>query len=174
MHNYSKAAKAGPGRRDAGAVGRRQAVAELVGREPVHSQAELVRLLRARGFDATQATVSRDLKSLGIGKRVARRGAAVYATPAPVREMLDDRRLRLEIEAFVQEVKLVGNLVLVRTPPGNANGIARALDLLEWPEVEGTIAGDDTVLIVTRSTARAARFRLRLSALAGRRFGRVA
>jgi len=149
-------------------VSRRQAVAELVAREAVASQEELVRLLRARGFPATQATVSRDLKSLGIGKRASGSGPYVYATAAPGREMLDDRRLRLEIEAFVQEVKLVRNLALVRTPPGNANGVARAVDLFNWPEVAGTIAGDDTVLVVTRSAGEAARFRQRLSALAGR------
>jgi transcriptional regulator of arginine metabolism len=165
MHKYATPAK--PGRRSAAAVSRRQAVAELVARNVVVSQDELVRLLRARGFPATQATVSRDLKSLGVGKQASGSGYA-YATAAPAREMLDDRRLRLEVEAFVQEVKLVGNLALVRTPPGNANGVARALDLLDWPEVEGTIAGDDTVLVVTRSAGKAARFRQRLSAFAGR------
>lgn len=153
----------------AGAAARRQAVAELVAESGVQSQAELVRLLRQRGFRATQATVSRDLKSLGIGKRPAG-GTTIYALPAASRDVLDDRRLRLEIEAFVQEVKVVQNLALVRTPPGNANGVGRALDLLDWPEVEGTIAGDDTILVVTRSPARAARFRARLAELAGRRF----
>jgi transcriptional regulator of arginine metabolism len=150
------------------AVSRRQALADLIAREAVRSQEDLVRLLRARGFLATQATVSRDLRSLGIGKRAVGGRASVYATAAPAREMLDDRRLRLEVEAFVQEVKLVGNLALVKTPPGNANGVARALDLLDWPEIVGTLAGDDTILVVTRSPARARRFRDRLSALAGR------
>jgi transcriptional regulator of arginine metabolism len=150
------------------AVARRRLVGELVSRGKVHSQQELVRLLRQRGLAATQATVSRDLKSLGIGKRPARGGAAVYSVPGPAREALDERRQQLEIQAFVQEVRVVGNLALVRTPPGNGNGVGRAIDLREWPEVEGTIAGDDTVLVVTRSPARALRFRHRLSALAGR------
>jgi transcriptional regulator of arginine metabolism len=148
---------------------RRQLVAELVSRGKVQSQEELVRLLRQRGLAATQATVSRDLKSLGIGKRPAR-GGAVYSAPGPARDALDERRQQLEVQAFVQEVRVVGNLALVRTPPGNANGVGRAIDLREWPEVEGTIAGDDTILVVTRSAARALRFRQRLSALAGRRF----
>ena len=165
MHKY---ANPKPGRKGAATVSRRQAVAELIAREPVGNQGELVRLLRAQGFPATQATVSRDLKSLGIGKRAPGGGPYVYATPAPGREVLDDRRLRLEIEAFVQEVKLVGNLALVRTPPGNANGVARAVDLFNWPEVAGTIAGDDTILVVTRSASQATRFRQRLSAFAGR------
>ena len=137
-------------------------------RDAIHSQADLVRQLRGRGFLATQATVSRDLKTLGIGKRAAGSSGYVYSVATPGRELLDARRLQLELEAFVQEVKLVSNLALVRTPPGNANGVARALDLLDWPEVEGTIAGDDTILVVTRSAARAVRFRRRLSSLAGR------
>jgi len=157
------------GRTDTSAHARRQAIAELVAQEPVHSQAELARLLRRRGFRATQATLSRDLRSLGIGKAPAAGEGTVYVVGAPAREVLDGRRLRLEIEAFVQEVKVVRNQVLVRTPPGNAHGVARALDLLGWPEVEGTLAGDDTILVVTRSTARAERFRTRLSELAGRR-----
>ena len=157
-----------PARRKATAVGRRRAVAELVTRDSIHSQAELVRHLRTRGFVATQATVSRDLKSLGIGKRAVGSSGYAYSVATPGRELLDARRLQLEIEAFVQEVKLVKNLALVRTPPGNANGVARALDLLEWPEVEGTIAGDDTILVVTRSAPHAIRFRQRLSLLAGR------
>jgi transcriptional regulator of arginine metabolism len=167
MHKYANPSRA-PRRKGTTAVGRRQALAELVAREAVGSQEDLVRLLKARGFPATQATVSRDLRSLGIGKRLSGSGSSVYAAATPGREMVDDRRLRLEIEAFVQEVKLVGNLALVRTPPGNANGVARALDVFNWPEVAGTIAGDDTILVVTRSAGQATRFRQHLSTLAGR------
>ena len=156
-------------RAEDGAVSRRQAIVDLIAAHRIGSQAELARLLLRRGFHATQATLSRDLKSLGVGK-VPAAGKTCYATPAPAREILDADRLRLEIEAFVQEVKVVQNLTLVRTPPGNAQGVARALDLLGWPEVEGTISGDDTILVVTRSAARAARFRRRLEELAGRRF----
>jgi transcriptional regulator of arginine metabolism len=146
---------------------RRRAVAELVATGRIADQAELARRLSRRGFQVTQATLSRDLKSLGIGKVPSPAGAA-YVLPGPAREVLDDRQLKLEIEVFVHEVKVVGNLVLVRTPPGNAHGVARAIDLLGWPEVEGTIAGDDTILVVARTPARAARFRGRLAAL-GRR-----
>jgi transcriptional regulator of arginine metabolism len=170
MNKHANAAKPPkPLRRDPATLSRRRVIAELIAQDAIHNQAELVRQLRARGLRATQATVSRDLKSLRISKRVFGNGANVYAAAAPARDLLDARRLRLEIEAFVQDVKVVGNMVLVRTPPGNANGVARALDLLEWPEVEGTIAGDDTILVVTRSARRAARFRERLSGLAGRK-----
>jgi transcriptional regulator of arginine metabolism len=118
----------------------------------------------------TQATLSRDLKSLGIGKVPAQEGSYVYVLPSAPTELLDSHRQRMEIETFVQGVKRVGNLVIVHTPPGNATGVARAIDLMRWPEVEGTIAGDDTILIVTRSAQRAEAFRKRVMDLTGRSF----
>jgi transcriptional regulator of arginine metabolism len=150
------------------AVSRRQAIVEILSEKRIGSQAELARLLVRRGFHATQATLSRDLKSLGVGK-VPMDGKTYYTLPSPPRDLLDTHRQRLEIESFVQEVKTVQNLVIVRTPPGNAHGVARALDLLGWPEVEGTLAGDDTILIVTRTATTATRFRRRLAELAKRR-----
>ena len=150
------------------AVSRRQAVVEILSERRISSQAELARLLARRGFHATQATLSRDLKSLGVGK-VPSEGKTYYLLPSRPRDLLDTHRQRLEIEAFVQEVKAVQNLVVVRTPPGNAHGVARALDLLGWPEVAGTLAGDDTILIVTPTAATATRFRRKLGDLARRR-----
>jgi transcriptional regulator of arginine metabolism len=155
---------------DEDSVARRQAIVELVAERRIANQEELVGWLRRRGFPATQATVSRDLRSLGIGKRPSPAGTH-YALPAPARDVLDDRRQQLEIEAFVQRVRVVGNLALVRTPPGNAHGVARAIDLLELPEIAGTLAGDDTILVVTEERGAAVRFRRRLEQLAGRSLG---
>lgn len=151
------------------AVSRRQAIADLVSTQRVGSQAELARLLRKQGLRVTQSTLSRDLKALGVG-RVPDEAGVRYVLPGPSRELLDTRRQQLEIEAFVQKIEAIQNLVLVRTPPGNAHGVARAVDLLAWPEVVGTLAGDDTILVVTRSAAQARRFRERLAAMAGRSF----
>lgn len=148
-------------------MSRREAVVELLAAHRVRSQGELARLLRQRGFHATQATLSRDLRSLGVGK-VPEADGPRYVLPAPSRDVLDARRRQLEIESFVQEVRVIGNLAILRTPPGNAHGVARAIDLLGWPEVAGTLAGDDTVLIVAETGARAQRFRRRLADLAGR------
>lgn len=164
MNTYSSA------RAETGALERRQIIAEVVATQKVGSQAELARLVRARGVRVTQATLSRDLKSLGIGKVPAQEGSYLYVLPGVPTELLDRDRQRMEIEAFVQGVRTVGNLVLVHTPPGNATGVARAIDLMRWPEVEGTIAGDDTILIVTRSGRRAETFRRRIAAIAGRSF----
>jgi transcriptional regulator of arginine metabolism len=152
---------------DEDAAARRDTILELVASERIASQSELARLLRKRGFHATQATLSRDLKSLGIGKLPSEDGS-YYVLPAAPREVLDARRQTIGIEAFVQSARVVNNLVIVRTPPGNAHGVARAIDLQGWTEVAGTLAGDDTILVVTEDRARANRFRKRLSELTGR------
>jgi transcriptional regulator of arginine metabolism len=156
------------GRSDPQGIERRQAIAELVQNRSVGTQAELARILRRQGFRVAQATLSRDLKSLGIGKVPVPDGGTVYTLPSAAPEWLDARRRRIEIESFIQGVKVVGNLVLVSTPPGNAHGVARAIDLMRWGEVLGTLAGDDTILVVTRSAKQARAVRGRLSELTGR------
>jgi transcriptional regulator of arginine metabolism len=154
---------------DIDASARRQAIVELVGTHRIQNQKELAQLLRRRGYRATQATLSRDLKSLGIGKVPGSEGTRYVLSTSP-REVLDESQKRLEMDAFIQTVELIGNLGLVRTPPGNAHGVARAFDLLGWPEIAGTIAGDDTILVVTRTSAAARSFRKRLGQATGRTF----
>lgn len=149
---------------------RRGAIIELVAHGSVGSQAELARLLEQRGHLCTQATLSRDLRALGIGKVPAAGGGAAYVLPAPPREVQDRRQSMWELEAFVREVKVVGNLVILRTPPGNANGVGRVLDNLGWDEVQGTISGDDTLLVITRSQPEGEALRARLATVTGRRF----
>jgi transcriptional regulator of arginine metabolism len=148
-------------------IARREAIVDIVSRQRIASQAELARWLHKRGFHATQATLSRDLRNLGIGKQPSEQGTH-YVLPGPARDVVDARRQQIEISAFVQSVRLVGNLVIVRTPPGHAHGVARAIDLLGWTEVAGTLAGDDTILIVTEDKSTAQRFRRRLGETAGR------
>jgi len=167
MNNYARRGRAS---QDPHAIARRHAIVELVGAGPVHSQRELADLLRRMGYDTTQATLSRDLRSLGIGKAPSSEGAPRYVLAKPANEVLDEPRIRLEIGAFIQTVELIGNLVLVRTPPGNAHGVGRAFDLLGWPEIAGTIAGDDTILVVTRTRSAARSFRNRLAQTTGRKF----
>lgn len=148
-------------------IARRRAIVELIRDRAVHSQKELAGLLHRRGYRATQATLSRDLQSLGIGKVPGTEGAR-YVLPSPPNEVLDVSQQRLEIGVFVQSAEIIGNLVLVRTPPGNAHGVARALDLLAWPEIAGTIAGDDTILVVSRGGAAARALHKRLAQAVGR------
>ena len=155
------------GNGDEGGTARREAIVELLGERRVASQDELAKLLRQRGIRATQATLSRDLRSLGIG-RVPTDAGPRYVLPGPSRDVVDTRRRQIELETFVHDLRVIGNLVVVRTPPGNAHGVARCLDLLGWDEVAGTLAGDDTVLVVATTPAAGKKFRQRLESLVGR------
>lgn len=157
-------------RSDVDAVSRRRIIVELVSGASIGSQAELAKLLADRGVRATQATLSRDLKALGIGKIPLAGEGYAYVLPTSPRDVVDHSRNGMELEAFVQEVRLVGNLALVRTAPGNAHGVGRVIDSLGWDEVKGTVSGDDTVLVVTDSHVSAEAFRSNLSEYTGRSF----
>jgi len=153
---------------------RRQRIADLLETRVVRSQTELSDLLAADGIAVTQATLSRDLDELGAGKVRGPGGALVYALPAQggdgtprpggaVRESRG-RLARLAAELLVS-AEASGNLVVVRTPPGAANFLASALDRGAVPGLLGTIAGDDTVLIVAAGADGADRVRTQLLAL---------
>lgn len=141
---------------------RQRALADVLRTSPVSSQAELRALLAGRGFDATQATVSRDLVELGAVKVRAGDGRLVYALPdgegRPAGEEELRRALRLSLLAMVPS----GNLLVLRTPPGHANVLGSALDRSRLAGLAGTVAGDDTVLVVCaeRTSARALARRL--------------
>jgi transcriptional regulator of arginine metabolism len=136
---------------------RRQLVVELLRTHDVTSQAQLVELLGQRGFDVTQATVSRDLDDIGALK-VQGSDGLVYAVagttgePAVTSEARLDRLMRV-MEDLLVSVDHAGPLVVLRTPPGAAQYMASALDEGVLPEVIGTVAGDDTVIVVARDAA---------------------
>lgn len=140
---------------------RHQRIIDLVTHHEVHSQTELADLLAEHGVVVTQATLSRDLVELDAVKVRAESGALVYAvpaeggdrTPTPPRASAaaSQRLARLAGELLVS-AEASENLVVLRTPPGAAQFLASALDKAELPEVLGTIAGDDTVLVISRET----------------------
>jgi len=123
----------------------------------VSSQAELVHLLKERGFDVTQATVSRDLKALGAEKVRDDDGRLSYALKAGTA----DSSLARTLAEFAGEFQPSGNLVVITTPPGAAQVVAGAIDRAALDDVVGTVAGDDTVLVVT-TDGRSARVAERL------------
>lgn len=131
----------------------------------VDSQAELARLLARRGDAVTQATLSRDLEELGAYKARTSEGGVVYRVPEepPAANGWLERMLR----EFVLEVEGSGNLCVVRTPPGCAHPVARALDNASVDGVLGTIAGDDTILVIAKEGVRGATLARRLRAMAG-------
>jgi transcriptional regulator of arginine metabolism len=142
-------------------------LAKLVSGRRYSSQDELVRALGKSGVEVTQATLSRDLRSLGVIRRPDAEGRPVYELPGPPTETLDRQRQNLDLKAFVNEVKIAQNLLIVRTPPGHANGVARAIDLAGHPGFVGSVAGDDTILVVMEEAASARALRRQLETIAG-------
>jgi transcriptional regulator of arginine metabolism len=149
---------------------RQARIVEIVSREQVRSQTELLSLLEAEGIETTQATLSRDLDELGAVKlRGADGGVPVYVIPddgSPVRgiEGGTGRLVRLLGELLVS-ADASGNLAVLRTPPGAAHYLASALDRAALHDVVGTIAGDDTLLVVAREPMTGATLAARLTNL---------
>jgi transcriptional regulator of arginine metabolism len=144
---------------------RHNAIRELVAHSLVSNQDELRRKLRRRGFEVTQATLSRDIHELRISK-----GPGGYALPSPSQtngangNLQDDAPPTVAemIESFGLRVSQAMNQVVVRTVMGGAQPVAAALDREGWPEVVGTIAGDDTVLVICSDLRRASEAEARL------------
>ena len=128
---------------------RQHRITKLLETEAVGSQAHLVELLAADGIDATQTTVSRDLEELGALKVRLPGGETAYALPElPSQQVAPEDHLRRVLGEWVVEVDRSLNLVVLRTPPGSAHVVGSALDRSGFPGVIGTVAGDDTVLVV--------------------------
>ncbi len=131
---------------------RQRAVLQLVATRPVHSQEELVSLLQRQGFDVTQATISRDIKELGLAKvPIRENGTEIFKYVVPTAAVNYVSRLHRAVAELVTSIEGSVNLIVLRTPPGSAMLVASAVDEAKWPEVLGTLGGDDTVLIVVRS-----------------------
>jgi len=145
---------------------RQQAIRDLVASSALRSQEEIREHLAALGYRATQSTISRDLEELGLVRARDDEGRLRYALPEqagnghrpPVRSLLAE---------FALSVEVSGNLVLVKTPPGAANAVAEGLDRGGVDGVLGTVAGDDTILIVAREGVRGATVAADLKRLAG-------
>ncbi|CAN5394696.1 arginine repressor [soil metagenome] len=140
---------------------RQARIVALLAEHTVRSQAELARLLAALGAPVTQATLSRDLDELGAVKlRTPDGGQPMYVVPqdgAPLAARHTDDAPPVRLSRLLAELLISaeasGNLVILRTPPGASNFVASALDRASFPEVLGTIAGDDTILVVSRDPA---------------------
>lgn len=147
---------------------RQHRIARLLESGPVTNQAQLVALLAAEGIEATQTTVSRDLEELGAVKVRLPGGESAYAlAELPTRQIVPSEHLRRVLGEWVVELVSSGNLVVARTPPGCAHVVASALDRSALPGLLGTVAGDDTVLLVVAEEQGGAAMVERLQALIG-------
>lgn len=143
---------------------RQTVILDLIDSDRITSQEMLQQRLRGRGIDATQATISRDLKDLGLVKRA---GDGAYGRPGPDATNLEAALLQLARVASrsLTRVTPVQQLVVLRTPPGEAQHLALAIDKVALPGVVGTIAGDDTVLVIAAGPRQAAAFAARLETM---------
>ena len=134
---------------------RQRLISELLRSRPVASQEALLASLRHEGFDVTQATVSRDLDQLGAVK-LRRGGVTSYTLPDEMgASARSEQRLRAILSEWVRSVEAVGQLVVIRTPPGSAHLVGVAIDQAQLTDVAGTICGDDTIFLAVRDPARA-------------------
>ena len=143
---------------------RQQVILELVAAQPVASQEELRQLLDDRGFAVTQSTLSRDLRELRLA-RIPTPDGARYASPDT---LADDHRTALEdvLPQFFESSDGVGELLVLKTIAGGAQPIAEAIDAQAYPDVLGTIGGENTILVICRSSAARDRLERRLERLA--------
>jgi len=146
--------------------GRRQLILEWVGKGGVRSQFDLQSRLAERGVSINQATLSRDIHALGLLK-----GPEGYELPVALAPESDDGSLGLyaAVYAWLNEVAVAQNLVIVRTPAGAAGPLAIAIDKSGWSEVVGTIAGDDTIFVATHGATAARRVARQLTDLKDRK-----
>ena len=130
---------------------RRQAlIREIVESQSIQTQEELALALGERGMVVTQATVSRDIKEMHLLKVLAEDGSYRYATMDKEEQGTSDRLIRMLSDSVVS-MDSANNLIVIRTLPGSAHVAGEAVDCLKWPEVLGTIAGDNTILVIVRS-----------------------
>ena len=143
---------------------RQREIRDLLAQRPIRTQQELAAALRERGFRATQATISRDVAELGLLKS-NQGGVQTYVVPARVAEAesTGEERLRALLRDLPVEVREAGLMLVLRALPGSAHPIAAALDRTRWPEVVGSIAGDDTVFVAFADRTSMQRVRARLA-----------
>ncbi len=145
---------------------RHAAILKIVRAETVASQEQLRELLRAEGFDVTQATLSRDIRELGLAKVAAPDGGSHYAPPPEGGPAMRPHLEQL-LPTMLVSLDGVGPLLVLKTPAGGAQALGLALDAAGWPELIGTIAGDDAVLVITRSERARRAVQTRLKEAAG-------
>ena len=144
---------------------RQALIREIIKRHIVATQEELGQRLRQQGIQVTQATVSRDIKELLLVKIPLGEGRSRYAFPAESKEGFSRERMGRMFGDAVVDVDDSENLIVIKTLPGTANAVASTLDGAKWPEIIGTIAGDDTILAVVKPRAAVREIREKLKAM---------
>ena len=135
-------------------VARHEKIIELIHQYDIDTQEELAARLNEAGFKVTQATVSRDIRALKMTKVAGKDGKSHYAILQDTHPVLGDKYTRVLKDALIS-MDVGQNIVVIKTVPGMAMGVAAALDALKWPEILGSIAGDDTIMCAAKSSEQA-------------------
>lgn len=144
---------------------RQMKIQAIITKEPIHTQEELAERLRQEGFDVTQATVSRDIKEMGLIKVPTSDDDYRYAVPGSAQPVNSPDRLKRRMRETVVTVNDSENLIVIRTIPGNAQALADLIDKSNWEEVIGTVAGDDTILLIVKPLSAVPTIRARMARL---------
>ena len=131
-------------------IARHAKIIDLISRNDVETQEELADLLNGEGFRVTQATVSRDIRELKLTKISLNDGRQKYAVMQASRENMNEKYLRILKDGFLS-MDMAQNILVVKTVSGRAMAVAASIDAMQWPEVAGCIAGDDTIMCANRS-----------------------
>ena len=137
---------------------RQNQLLQIISEEIIETQEQLLERLQAKGIKSTQATISRDIKELRLVKELTSRGGYRYAVSEQRSAGATDARLRNILREGVISVDFAQNIVVVRSMPGTANAVLAALDSMEIPKMLGSLAGDDTGILIMRDTAAAEEF----------------
>lgn len=135
---------------------RQTAILSIIEQYDVETQEELAARLRDMGILVTQATVSRDIKELRLLKVLSAKGGYKYATADKAENGLSDRFVRMFVDS-VLSITYAGNIIVIKTLSGSANVAAEAIDSMRWPEILGTMAGDNTILAIVHDETEAAK-----------------
>ncbi len=147
---------------------RQNEILQIIALRDIETQEELAAALRERGYQVTQATVSRDIREMRLIKAAARSGGFKYAKPERHEIAVSERLIRILNDSLIS-VDASGNLIVVKTLSGSANVAAEALDNLGWPEILGTIAGDNTIFMAVRNESDTAEITARIRRLTDHR-----
>ena len=127
---------------------RQTAILSIIESQDIETQEELAAALKVMGISSTQATISRDIKELRLLKVLSTNGGYKYATAEKAEHGLSDRFVRIFVDS-VLSISYANNIIVIKTLSGSANAAAEAIDSMRWPEILGTMAGDNTILVIT-------------------------
>ena len=134
---------------------RQKAIVEIIEKFEVDTQQRLAELLQQRGFEVTQATVSRDIKDMSLIKVATEKNTYKYALPHAVQSRNSSQKFHSIFHDSIISAEVAGNILVIKTYPGMANAVCAAMDQMGFEEVVGTIAGDDTIFMAIRSEDKA-------------------